>query len=50
MVYPDAVWYTSVKVDDLEEIFEQHLLNGQPVVRLMDPVFHAANRLSGASS
>jgi (2Fe-2S) ferredoxin len=33
-VYPEAVWYTWVDEDDIEEIIEQHLLRGQVVERL----------------
>ena len=41
VVYPDAVWYSYVKIEDISDIFEQHLVSGKPVLRLMDPVFHA---------
>ena len=34
VVYPDDVWYTYVDKDDIDEIIEQHLLNGNPVKRL----------------
>jgi (2Fe-2S) ferredoxin len=34
VVYPDAVWYGGVQLSDVEEIFEQHLVNNQPVERL----------------
>jgi (2Fe-2S) ferredoxin len=34
VVYPEAVWYGKVTVDDVEEIVEKHLLGGQPVERL----------------
>ena len=34
VVYPDAVWYGHVTVDDVEEILESHLLGGRPVERL----------------
>ncbi|MEB4593463.1 NAD(P)H-dependent oxidoreductase subunit E [Candidatus Thiothrix sp. Deng01] len=38
VVYPEAVWYTWVDQDDIDEIIESHLQNGQPVKRLMlDP-------------
>jgi (2Fe-2S) ferredoxin len=35
VIYPDAVWYTYVDRDDLDEILDQHLLHGKPVERLM---------------
>ncbi len=34
VVYPEAVWYGGVQLEDVEEIFEQHLVNNQPVERL----------------
>ena len=48
VVYPDAVWYSYVKIEDISDIFEQHLVGGKPVTRLMDPVFHACVATSGA--
>ena len=37
VVYPEGVWYTYVDEQDLDEIIESHLKNGQPVKRLMLP-------------
>lgn len=37
VVYPDAVWYGGVTVDDLDEIIEEHILGGRPVARLVIP-------------
>jgi (2Fe-2S) ferredoxin len=34
MVYPDGVWYAQVKTSDVEEIIEEHILNGRVVERL----------------
>ena len=34
VVYPEAVWYGGVTVDDVEEIFREHVLGGRPVERL----------------
>ena len=34
VVYPDAVWYGSVKPEDAAEIVEEHLVHGRPVARL----------------
>jgi (2Fe-2S) ferredoxin len=34
VVYPEAVWYKGVTVDDVDEIVESHLVNGVPVERL----------------
>jgi (2Fe-2S) ferredoxin len=34
VVYPEQVWYGGVKVDDVREIVEDHLLGGVPVERL----------------
>ena len=35
VVYPEAVWYSYVDQQDIDEIIDQHLVNGQPVERLM---------------
>lgn len=37
VVYPDAVWYTYVDTEDIDEIVESHLKNGQVVERLLLP-------------
>ena len=34
VVYPDAVWYTYVDNEDLDEIVDEHLVNGRIVERL----------------
>ena len=34
MIYPDGTWYAQVRVSDVPEIIEEHLLNGRPVERL----------------
>ena len=36
-VYPENVWYAGVRTADLEEIFQAHLREGQPVQRLLMP-------------
>ena len=35
VVYPQAVWYTFVDNDDIDEIVESHLVNGIIVERLV---------------
>jgi (2Fe-2S) ferredoxin len=35
VVYPEAVWYTYVDREDIDEIVRSHLIGGQPVQRLM---------------
>jgi (2Fe-2S) ferredoxin len=35
VVYPEAVWYTFVDQEDLDEIIESHLVNGKVVSRLV---------------
>jgi (2Fe-2S) ferredoxin len=35
VVYPEAVWYTYVDTDDIDEIVESHLKNGKAVERLL---------------
>ena len=34
VVYPEAVWYTYVDQQDLDEIIEEHLMHGRVVERL----------------
>jgi (2Fe-2S) ferredoxin len=35
VVYPEAVWYTYVDREDIEEILQEHLLQGRVVERLL---------------
>jgi (2Fe-2S) ferredoxin len=35
VVYPDAVWYRGVSLDDVDEIIESHIIGGVPVARLL---------------
>ena len=37
VVYPEAVWYSYVDNDDIDEIVESHLKNGKVVERLLTP-------------
>lgn len=37
VVYPEGVWYGGVKVADVDEIVERHLVGGEPVRRLLIP-------------
>lgn len=37
VVYPEAVWYTYVDQQDIDEIVESHLKNGKVVERLLIP-------------
>lgn len=34
VVYPEAVWYTYVDKEDIDEIVDSHLKHGKPVDRL----------------
>ena len=34
VVYPEAVWYTYVDQNDIDEIIDSHILNGRVVDRL----------------
>ena len=34
VVYPEAVWYGGVTLDDVDEIFQSHIVEGRPVERL----------------
>ncbi len=40
IVYPDEIFYSHVRVDDVRDICEEHILKGRPVERLIvtDPV------------
>jgi len=39
VIYPDGVWYTYHNTNDIDEIIEQHLLQGKVVERLlMEPL------------
>ena len=35
VVYPEAVWYTYIGTDDIDEIIESHLRDGRVVERLL---------------
>jgi (2Fe-2S) ferredoxin len=35
VVYPEAIWYGRVTMNDVEEIIESHIVGGKPVERLM---------------
>ena len=35
VVYPEAIWYTFVDREDVDEIVDSHLKNGQVVERLL---------------
>jgi len=39
VVYPEAVWYVGVTASDARELFDEHLVGGRPVTRLLDPRF-----------
>jgi (2Fe-2S) ferredoxin len=34
VVYPEGVWYGAVRLEDVAEIVERHLVGGEPVERL----------------
>ena len=34
VVYPEGVWYGRVKLEDVDEIVQSHLVEGRPVERL----------------
>lgn len=34
VIYPEAVWYTYIDMEDIDEIIDEHLLNGRIVERL----------------
>src|ERR1044072_1611813 len=34
VVYPEAIWYGNVQLNDVDEIVESHIIGGVPVARL----------------
>lgn len=34
VIYPEETWYTFVDREDIDEIIDEHLINGRPVERL----------------
>lgn len=41
VIYPEQVWYGNVKVEDIDEIINEHLINSNVVERLLikDPKY-----------
>jgi len=39
-IIPEETWYCRVKPEDVNQIVEEHLKNGQPVNRLLHPRIH----------
>lgn len=37
VIYPEAVWYGGVQTEDVAEIIESHIVQGQPLARLTLP-------------
>ena len=37
VVYPEAVWYGGVTLEDVDEIIAEHIIGGRPVERLRIP-------------
>lgn len=37
VIYPEAIWYTYVDQEDIDEILNEHLIGGQVVERLRLP-------------
>lgn len=35
VIYPEQVWYSKVKLEDVEEIIQSHIINNKPVERLL---------------
>ena len=34
VVYPEGVFYKNISIHDVDEIFEQHIINNKPIERL----------------
>jgi (2Fe-2S) ferredoxin len=50
VVYPEAVWYGGVKLGDVDEIVERHLVRGEPVQRLVIPDKELTGRVPASGS
>jgi (2Fe-2S) ferredoxin len=52
VVYPDGVFYGGVQPQDVDEIIESHILDGQPVERLRipDEILNTTHKKSGSDS
>jgi (2Fe-2S) ferredoxin len=37
VVYPEGVWYGGVRLEDVDEIVQRHVLGGEVVERLLQP-------------
>lgn len=48
VVYPEAVWYCGVQAADADAIFEQHIVGGRPVERLLSPLAPGDNKHTDA--
>lgn len=35
VIYPEAIWYSYVDREDIDEVIEQHLIQGKVVDRLL---------------
>lgn len=42
VIYPEAVWYGAVTLEDVDEIVRSHVLEGRPVERLRLPHMRSA--------
>lgn len=42
VIYPEQIWYGGVKIEDVEEILQNHIIGGKPVERLFikHPKYH----------
>ena len=36
IIYPDGVWYKEVRIDDIDEILNEHVLNNKIIQRLLN--------------
>lgn len=44
IIYPDGIWYAKVKPEDVPMIIQEHLIQGRPVARLLNPRIKVDNR------
>ena len=36
IIYPDGIWYKEVQINDINEILDEHIVNGHLVERLLN--------------
>jgi len=42
-IVPEGIWYTFSNIEDIDEIINKHLINGEKVLRLINKGIHSEN-------